>query len=234
MTSYYFSLVVALGTCFTAEAGGWNEIEESVSHQVFSFQVVNADTEGRDQIIQEVLVLQNSLIVDNSTTTELPLQFEENGFLTIRMKPEGVLQVLLEGGKIITARCQDQLVGYLILSELGNYFSWLSRAHQVEIDLKLSVMELEQYYIDTQIKILEQIAVATAYAKQGIGKQLVNMAKQLAPHGLSTDILYRPFTNHASFAFFSKQGFVPICRVYVIGRPPKCILHEIWVELWQG
>lgn len=222
------------GCCFAeCEKFETQKIPALTNNEVFSFYIIDAKSENVEGIIQEILALQSTLLVDNQATSELPSLFAENGFLTMRMNTDHMIQNLLDGGKIITARCKDQLVGYLIISELGNYFPWLREANKVEIDFQSCINELEQYYLDNKIKILNQIAVATPYAKQGIGRELVQIAKELAPHGLSTDILYKPFTNQASFVFFSKQNFIHIGTVYVLGKPPKCIPHEICIQLWR-
>ena len=216
----------------TLQAQICSDFQRDITKDI-SYYIIDKYTKDNSDLIQEVLTLQRSLIVDNQTPDELPIQFKENGFLTVRKTAEELAQTLQNEGKIIIARHKGELIGYLILTELENYFSWMSSAKQVEIDLPLEISELESYYIDKRVKLLDQIGIATHYAKHGIGKRLVEIAKELSPHGLSTDILYKPFTNRASFAFFAKQGFRHVAKIHVFGRPPKRILVEIHVELWM-
>lgn len=228
---YSFLLFVLSTLCL---AGHENTQIKLADHQLFTFEIVDAQTENKETVIHEVLELQNSLIIDNQTTIELPPLSQDYGFLTVRTSACALMSTLQEEGKILTARHNGQLVGYLILTELGHYFSWIRKeAVKIEINSSWNLDELEDYYSNNNIKILEQISVNHFYAKQGIGSHFIKMAKELSPKGLSTDILNKPFTNKASFSFFAKQGFVHMAKIHVLGRPPKCIPHEIWVELWR-
>lgn len=220
----FFLHYALLFSCFCFAEGVHNDI---------CYSIIDKDSEDKVDVIQDVLTLQKTLIVDSDTANELPTIFEENGFLTVKKTAEELAHILQHDGKIFIVRHLDQLIAYLILSDLDDFFSRIvSPDVHVEIDLPLQLSEIECFYMNNQIKMVDQIGVATHYAKQGIGRHLVNMAKQVAPQGLSTCILYMPFTNNASLAFFSKQGFVRIANVHVLGKPPKCIPHEIWVEHW--
>lgn len=213
-----------------------HSLEESCPLQLdnnpfISYQVVDSQHESIHEVIRELLVLQNSLIVDNQLTAELPAAFKEKGFLTIRMDQEMIMDMLNRGGKIITAFYQNRLCGYLLLCKLSG-FQWIKEAMRVDLVFHSNLDELEKYFFENQIDEIDQIAVDHAFAKQGIGTKMVDMAKQLSPHGLATSILYQPFTNEASLSFFSKQGFVFIANVHLLGKPPKCLTHEVYVELW--
>lgn len=205
---------------------------QSIRKSSLSFQIIDIHDETKSQVIQEVVALQSSLIVNNQSTTELPIAFKENGFLTIRMDQNMIMEMLLNDAKIVTTRCQGLLVGYLILCKFTD-FQWLRNGERLDLNFQSSLDELERYFFDNHIQEIEQIAVAHSFAKQGIGRQMVEIAKQLSPHGLSTYILYKPFTNEASLAFFSKQNFAHIATAHVLGRPPKYLAHEVFIELWM-
>ena len=203
-----------------------------VSDPSFSFQIVTIHEETSSKVIQEVLALQSSLIVDSQSMTELPIAFKENGFLTRRKDRDMIMEMLQNGAKIVTTRCKDQLVGYLILCEF-NSFHWLRNAERVDIDFQSNIDELESYFFDNHIQVIDQIAISHSFTKQGIGRKMVGIAKQLSPHGLSACILNKPFTNEASLSFFFKQDFIHIATAHVLGRPPKHLPHEIFIELWM-
>lgn len=198
----------------------------------FHYQIVGIHEETSSTVIEEVLALQSSLIVDNQSTTKLPAAFKQNGFLTLRKDREMIMEMLLSGAKIVTGRCREQLVGYLILCDFED-FHWLRKAERVDFGFQSSIEELENYFYDNHIQMIDQIAISHAFAKQGIGRKMVEIAKQLSPHGLSTCILNKPFTNEASLSFFFKQDFVRIATAHVVGSPPKHLHHEIFIELWM-
>ncbi|MBA3815813.1 MAG: GNAT family N-acetyltransferase [Parachlamydiaceae bacterium] len=151
-----------------------------------------------------MIELQSSLIVDNQAISELVGPFKENGFLIIRMERENLMETLLSGGKIVTSRHQNQLIGYLILCTEDS-FKWLLTAESIDIKIPLNIDELVRYITDNHILEIDQIAVAHTFAKQGIGRKMVEIAKQEAPHGLATCILYKPFTNEASYHSFQNK-----------------------------
>lgn len=198
----------------------------------WTMQITDINSPHKQEIIQQVLELQSTLIVSNQDTEVLPDICRTNGFLTLRWTEDEFAKALQAHGQILTMHHQDRLVGYLILSDSTGYFAWLDQVDRVELTSGQTIDELKSLYEKHSVTILRQIAVARDYAKQGIGRRLVDKAKEICPSGLSTDILFKPFSNHASIAFFAKQGFEHFGTIYLTGKPPKCLPHEIYIDLW--
>lgn len=158
-------------------------------------QTIDKNWENKEEVIGEILQIQRTLVLPLDIA-EMPA-FAETGFLTIGMTPE-YLQGFLEEGMAIVAFEDERMVGYLLLDRAEGFLKW---AEGRKVSVSLEALR-EWHYID-------QIAVLTECSKQGIGKALVEEAKNLAPNGLMVDILIEPYCNAASLAFFAKQGFTP-------------------------
>lgn len=192
--------------------------------------------------MHEVLSLQKLLITNFISNPlkhkELHTNFQEQGFLIVQYSHQELRQRLIEGCNILTARQQGKLVGYILLSGPDRLFKWIrEKAQKLEIFSQLTLDEMEHVHRDVkQAKVLTQIAVDRSFKKQGIGRQLVNYAKKLAP-ALLTSIAYKPVTNQASLTFFSKQGFLPIAKAYVRGSGSRGgldeALEEVYIEFWE-
>lgn len=187
--------------------------------KVFDEPTIEVIERSEPEVIEAVLGIQKTLLAPLS---EVP-PFAEAGFLTIEMTHE-YLEKFLQTGKILIARQEGRIVGYLLLDRIDGFIDW---AKDKRFDSEWNLERLRG------IQYIDQIAVLRSYARQGIGTALVEEAKKLSPRGILIDILFAPYSNHASMQFFASQGFVPLGIVYVEAYSKRAA-HATSVMLWDA
>ena len=193
-----------------------------------SIFIIDKTSEKKDQIIDDVLQLQQSLIVDPFLKEELP----ETGFLLIKMQASYIQQLLEEkNGRIIASYNQNELMGYIILTEVSEFMELYQDPKIGSFECEVPLDSLETYFKNQAVGYIEQIAVKKEYAKKGIGNILVTICKNLAPDGLIADIFIDPIVNFASLAFFAKMGFY---EIGTLSQKPKnnFFAHHTRVFCW--
>lgn len=189
------------------------------TEDLFSYQMVDADSDNKETVIAEILTVQESLLIPLEAT-ELPT-FAQTGFITIQRSPQYLLK-FLEKGKILVTHHQNQVIGYLLLEEIDGYIHW---AQGRRMDVELSLASLDG------VKYIDQVAVLTPFVQQGIETALIRHAKELSPNGILTDILAKPHPNLASMALFRNNGFIHLGSVYVEATDPLPA-HQVALMLW--
>lgn len=187
----------------------------------FSIEVVDKTAENKGKVIEEVLAVQRALIYDPHSP--VPFEGKEKGFLTVRMCEETLFDLLDKEGKIITARSNDRMVGYLLLSDCEDFLSW---AENKKFESSWTIAQLRAFLSPLKVQYIDQIGVKHEYARLGVGTALVNKAQSMSEAGLITDILCAPHQNEASIAFFTKKGFVEIGVVHVDAHPVVFFDHK--------
>lgn len=182
---------------------------------IFGTPAIQVFDSPDEEIIEGILAIQKTLV--------LPLDSEErpvNGFLMIQMTPDYLRQFK---GKFLIAYCDGEMAGYLLLGEMEEFIDW-AKGRRFDSAWNLEALR--------NIHYIDQIAVLTPFARQGVGKALVDAAKAISTDGLLTDILLEPITNQASIAFFTRQGFAPM-GVMHIDPSARFAAHKIYLMLWQ-
>lgn len=185
-----------------------------------SLQIIDNKSENIEEIIAKILEIQKSLLIPIEAV-EMP-DFADTGFLTIRMTPD-YLRNFLDTGKFIMAFRGKQVAGYLLLDDIEGFLKW-AQGRRFDSEWDLESLRGIQY--------IDQIGIPTKFAKQGIGKELINFAKSLSPKGLLTDNLFDPYPNPASAAFFTSQGFTHLGVMHVEATAIRPA-HKISVMLWH-
>ena len=173
---------------------------------------------SKEDLIRELLTLRQPLVVDFSEK-ELPDLASFYGFL---FPPTTLDRVKLffekYEGKIITAYLDEELVGFLALTDASVFTELYHEPNYGSFDCTENLDTLEQDFLTKRIGYVTEIAVKTGYCKKGIGTSLLNAAKRLMPQGLVADIYLYPFANNASLSFFAKKKFREIGTLYLKHR----------------
>lgn len=194
-------------------------------------QISDAHSSNLDTVIAEVLLLQGTLIIDPHNEN-IPPEFQENGFLLIKMKDEYARNLLTaKQGKIIGAYSSGVLIGYVLLTEIDEFMSLYHDLAIGNFDCTMSLEEFEDYFAHRQVGYIEQIAVRRGCAKRGVGAAMLKAAQELTPDGLVADVFIDPIVNSASLAFFSKSGFADIGILHQNAKP-GFFAHQTRVFFW--
>ncbi len=186
------------------------------------------------EIIEQILFLQKTLLVNKKPIQEITDLDIKDGFLVEEMDSIHLKEALIqEHGSIIIA-CADQqehspnqLVGYAIL-RLTRYFFQNNKSGNVEYTLSIS--ENEWKNIVSNSTYIYELAVSPQHRRKGIGKLILNACQKQCKNWLYVDVIYwpKPFVNELSYQFFLRNGFKDIGRLYVKKssgfRPFKSIL----------
>lgn len=177
--------------------------EESGARTLYG---VDAAHKQIDEIIEEILKIQQSLLVNRLDPKKVAPELIEGGFLVTQMTHSD-LKDLLRDGKILGicdgSGSGDVLAGYLILTPLSSLTQYTER---YDLSLAISRSDWDCFMASSDRYYVEQIAVAKSYAKQGIGTALLQASQKLSPQGLMAAILFEPYNNRASYALFTQKG----------------------------
>lgn len=193
----------------------------------FEMQTFTHSTFNNPQILEEILSVQKSLLIDLNDRTLDP-HLADHGFLAVRMDVDYLKELLLDPlGKIILVYHQKEIAGYLLLRDVNNFIDW---TREKKFHGEWTYETFSANYRKKQILYIDQIGVKTKYAKHRIGSMMIEKAKTYAQEGLIADILFQPFTNKASYSFFSKKEFSQIGIIENNVNPPFKLLY---VMLWE-
>jgi|GEM_PF-799805 ribosomal protein S18 acetylase RimI-like enzyme len=192
-----------------------------------------------DKIINRVLILQKSLLINKKLLHEIVQTDIQDGFLIGEFNASTLKSSLIqEQGVIITACMQDQinpeeqLIGYAIIRST-DYFEDVHKNNDVGV-LNLSISKYEWNNFISNLRYIHQIAVHPNFRRNGIGKMLLKTCQKECPKGLLADVLYwpKPFVNQLSYRLFLKSSFRDVGDLYIKDFPAfrPCKTH---VMVWK-
>ncbi len=185
----------------------------------------------KEMVINQVLSLQHSLVID--VQQPLSKEKQKHGFLLIQTTPDYVRNLLEEKEGMIVAAYQAQsLVGYVILVAISEFKELYRHKSIGYLETECHVTAFNEILSKNGVGYIEQIAVKCEYAKKGIGRQLVNVCKELRPNGLVADVFVTPVTNTASLQFFSLLGFKAFGILHQRPTVKFPAAHQTQVFLW--
>ncbi len=186
------------------------------------------------EIIEQILFLQKSLLVNKKPIQEITDFDIRDGFLVEEMDSVHLKEALIQDhGSIIVAYADqqehstNQLMGYAIL-RLTKYFFQNNKSENLEYTP--SIPEHEWKNIVSNSIYIYELAVSPKHRRKGIGKLIVNACQKQYKNWLYIDVIYwpKPFVNELSYQLFLRNGFRDIGRLYVKKssrfRPFKSIL----------
>ncbi len=177
--------------------------EESGARTLYGVDAAHKQLDG---IIEEILKIQQSLLVNRLDPEKVAPELINGGFLVTQMA-HSELKDLLRDGKILGicdgSGSGDVLAGYLILTPLTSLTQYTER---YDLSLGISRSDWDSFMASSDRYYIEQIAVPKSYAKQGIGTALLQASQKLSPKGLMAAILFEPYNNRASYALFTQKG----------------------------
>jgi len=177
------------------------------------------------EIIEQVLFLQKSLLINKKPIQEVTDFDVRDGFLVEEMDSVHLKEALMQDrGSIIVAyadqqkRSTNQLVGYAIL-RLTKYFFQNNKSGHLEYTFSISEHEWKNI-VSNSIYIYE-LAVHPQYRRKGIGKLILNACQKQYKNWLYADVIYwpKPFVNELSYQLFLKNDFLDIGELYVKKSP---------------
>lgn len=196
----WFILAISL---FYLAAASATTTKEELSPTIL---VVDKNHSSYDTIIHELLCLQKSLIVCPS---EIPESYMQSGFLLVPMTPEYVTSLLEnKEGQIICAFHDQTLLGYIILTMATEFEELYQNILTGRFETAIDLSDLHTWLSDPAVGYIEQIGVRRGYSRMGIGSCLIQISKNIKPHGLISDVFIFPVKNNPSLAFFYNQGFI--------------------------
>jgi ribosomal protein S18 acetylase RimI-like enzyme len=178
-----------------------------------------------DELIERVLRLQSSLLVNHIPTESITPEIMNQGFLIGEKTHEKLRKILQEPESSLILACKKdspdlELAGYIILEGISKFNDVVSDPESIKLSNPSS--DLLRLMHDPESRYINQIAVEPSLRGQGIGSSLINFAKDhVAPHGLVADILFEPepYNNKASYQTFLKNGFADSGTLSILQFP---------------
>lgn len=171
-----------------------------------TLHITDKHSPDKEAVIADLLSLQQTWQID--IREKQPLQLAQNGFLFVRMKPEFIRDLIdNKNATIIWASCDETFAGYLILTEITEFFDLYRDSPIRTFDCLMPQGLFEKYLMANNVKYIEQIAVNRSLTHAGIGTALMNEAKGLSPKGLVAAVITQPIRNQASLEFFAGHTF---------------------------
>jgi ribosomal protein S18 acetylase RimI-like enzyme len=158
-------------------------------------KTVDLTSSDLDEVIDEVLALQSTLVVKPNATRL------ESGFLVSPFaRHELERMVKTANGKLICLQMRDRLAAFALLTDISEFTLFFGAGTHGTFNAEPAINYAKLHY-------LYQIAVDPQFMRRGLGGVLIKRAKALAPYGLIADILIEPLHNASSIAFFERNGF---------------------------
>ncbi len=171
----------------------------------YTLHLSDKHSSDKKEVIDKLLDLQATWQVNIREMQ--PLETAVEGFLFVRMKSEELIHLLdAKEVKILWAEEEGELLGYLILTQMNEFFDLYVDSPIRTFDCHIDPATFSQ----EGLHYIEQIAVKKEAVLQGIATRLLNEAKRLSPKGLVAAVLTKPFPNLASLRFFSRNGFINV------------------------
>lgn len=147
----------------------------------------------------------------------------EHGFLLYAKSEETYKQRFSVSKNSVVAELDGKLIGYLIVHDRDE--------HKELGDLLRYPITLKNYLlnqIETDYLYIDQIAIYPEYQQHGIGQHLYDFVfADISDRTIIACVAIEPLPNHASEAFFTKNGFAKkqelqegdwLCGVYMNGE----------------
>lgn len=193
--------------------------------------LVDKENPSVNQVIDELLKIQSSLIID--PLKPIPQQNQEDGFILISMKLSYVKSLLEDKDGIIVAAQEDQtIVGYIILTNISEFMELYEDPVYGFMESNIDIKQLHDELLQKDFGYIEQIAVKPGYSKKGIGKDLIQACQELK-NGLVADVFIEPVSNLASLNFFQKIGFNHLGILYQYPRANFPYTHRTQIFIWE-
>lgn len=199
-----------------------------------TFVVVDKNNTSYEKTILDLLSLQKSLIV---CPTAIPEQNLQTGFLLVPMSPQYVESLLKnKDGQIVCAYLDQDLVGYIILTVATEFEELYQNPLTGKFETEMDMSTLPQWLSDPSVGYIEQIGVKPGYSRMGIGSRLIQLSKEIKPHGLISDVFIYPVRNSPSLKFFLSQEFISpgILYQYPGANANFPYEHRTQVFFWPG
>lgn len=167
-----------------------------------TISVLHADDMARSE--RELL---ETLTVQKTRLQQAPtLETADKGFIMYPFTKDSLTQ-LVQTGALLLAKKNDKVIGYLVLTPGFDFYA-------DEIDSPLVGRERREAAVKVrESQYVYQVAVDPAFDGLGVGSQLIERAKAIAPKGLTAEIMAAPVPNAASFRAFSKAQFHSLGQV---------------------
>ena len=201
-------------------------------HSLISLETIDKDSPLLERTIKEILDIQYSLIID-PFDQPLPENFENDGFILVKMTPDYVRSLITESNASIIAAYEGiNMVGYILLTEIDEFYDLYSYPDIGMLELPFPKKNLESFLNEKKVMYIEQISIKPGFSKRGIGTLLVNECKRQSPYGLVADVFIEPITNRPSLAFFSQKGFQ---KIGILHQEPRngFFRHKTQVFFWS-
>lgn len=200
--------------------------------QSISINIINQYSPSKNEVINDLLALQRSLIVP--LQIPIPEENAKNGFLLIQMTSEYVNNLLEQKDGLIVSAYQGQsLLGYILLIDISEFKELYEDEKIGFIETNIDLTVLEKLLSQPNLGYIEQIGVKPGYSRKGIGTQLIEASRKLKPNGLVADVFLEPLTNEASIHFFSKNGFKKVGILHQHPRKDFPHSHRTQVFFWN-
>lgn len=207
-------------------------LDREQSSQTVSIIVVDQYTPVKNEVINELLALQQSLVIP--VQIPIPEHNVQNGYLLIQMTPEYVNNLLEQKhGTIVAAYQEQSLVGYILLIDISEFKELYEDPAIGHIETTIDRVTLESLLSQPHIGYIEQIGVKSNCSRKGIGTKLIDASKKLKPNGLVADIFLEPLKNEASLQFFKSQGFEKTGILHQHPRKDFPYEHQTQVFFWN-
>jgi GNAT superfamily N-acetyltransferase len=215
----------------------------ATSHQVlaprspYTIHSVDASHPRIGEIIEEILALQKTLLINKLPIEEIKKEDIEKGFLVGESTFDSVLKSLKgHNGELILVCSTDDsgadiLAGYAVLTEMSDFRAAIPSEEFGVFSPTIATEAWESILESRTMHYIHQIAVHSEMRTKGIGSVLLEACKARSPHGVAADILFwpEPFNNMASYMLFLKRGFTDIGTLFIKVFPAfkQCKTHFV-------
>jgi ribosomal protein S18 acetylase RimI-like enzyme len=192
-----------------------------------------------EEIINQALLLQKSLLVNNKPAKEITDADIKDGFLIEEMNTAHLKRDLIHDHGSIMVACMrqnkthnEQLVGYAILRRTSDYDQNEHAIHG-EANFSISLSQWEKAAANSTY--IYELAIHPHYRRKGIGTLIIKACqKHYSNAPLVADVIYwpTPFVNELSYRLFLKNGFTDIGEVY-IENSPGFRSYKSRIMLWE-
>ena len=178
------------------------------------------------EIIEQILFLQKSLLVNKKPIQEVTDFDIRDGFLVEEMNTAHLTIDLIHDHGSIMIACMhqdethnDPLVGYTILRRTSDYDQNEHAIHG-EANFSISVSQWEK--VTANSIYIYELAIHPHYRRKGIGTLIIKACqKHYSNTPLVVDVIYwpKPFVNELSYRLFLKNDFTDVGEVYIENSP---------------
>ncbi len=198
----------------------------------YTIDITDKHSSDKEEVISNLLLLQHDWQIDIRAYSSQ--NDTGNGFLFVRMQPEFIHHLVEHKNAIIISASTDkELVGYIILTDITEFFDLYMHTPIRTFECLVNQSVFEKYLDEHTVRYVEQIAVKRDQAHKGIGTNLLNKAKSMSPSGIVAAVLTKPVPNSASLDFFTKNQFIDMGTLNCM-ECPEWPAYQTQVLFWSS